>query len=184
MRPILDSQELARPPDPDDPQETDLWLGSYHPLTMVPAFLTSGLLTAGIALAAWLNWNDDLGTAALVWHLALAATAAVWLDKLFRFAWRCLSINYRLTTRRLYRDRGFRNPADGVLDLADIIRVDVERDAWSRWIGIGAIVVQGISSTLRLEGVRDPDAPAELIQRHARRLRDRRRADMKSAERR
>ena len=66
-----------------------------------------------VALRMGLQRDPDvaLGTIGTLAVALVVATVAVWAFPLFLWVYRSLSYTYRLTTHRLYRDRGFHPPA-------------------------------------------------------------------------
>jgi hypothetical protein len=152
-------------------QETDVWWGAYAGRAMWPSFAVCMALTALIADAAW--WLYDAGApGVLSRYLAYALAAAVWLVQILRWGYRTISINYRLTNRRLFLDRGFRNPGR-VIELDHVVDVKTEIPPLGQLIGIGRIYVVATDGQepMVLEGVRDAESTAELIRTTAARTR-------------
>jgi hypothetical protein len=167
------ADEKAAPQSPasltelDDPfQETDVWWGAYCGRTMVPTFALCMLLSVNISLAFGWFWDDLHLNPQLQWHLAVCLIAAVWIFPLALWIHNTLSRTYRLTTRCLYRDRGFRRPADGQVDLARIKQVRVHFTILQRFLGVGRIIVDtDAAKPFVLDGVYDPEPVARLIRR-------------------
>ena len=146
---------------PELTAEVDAWWGSYSMATMVPSLLVCLLLTA---LIAWAGWAFVPRGYVQVTVLGLAA--AVWLVQGVRWAQRVFGYNYRLTTRRVYADRGFVYKGYAAIDLAKVARV-LEKRTWTeRLLGVGQVWVIPDDTTkppLVLEGVRRPKAVADRI---------------------
>lgn len=150
------------PPRADHEEEVDIWWGAYSIRTMVPTFILCGILTAGIILLAVLLWEE--AHPQVIWHATMGLVIAVWIYALARCAYRMAALNYRLTTHHLFRDRGFRQPDDGVVLLARVRQVVVERNAWEQLLGIGKVrILADHEEPLVLEGVRHPEVIAEEI---------------------
>jgi hypothetical protein len=154
-------------------QEVDVWMGAYSGRALWPSFLACGLLTAALAGGAWYLWAVHQADPFLMKYLVYALATALWLYQLGRWAYRTVSRTYRLTTRHLYRDRGFQYPADGSVALSRVAAVRVDRTPLERLIGVGRVrvSVEGQPEALVLEGVYDPERVAHLIRetvRHAR----------------
>ena len=115
-------------------------------------------------LIAWGGWL--LLPPGFVKGTVLGLASLVWLVQGVRWAYRIFSYNYRLTTRRLYVDRGFLYLDFAALDLAAVGRVLVRRSWSDRLLGVGQVcVVPGETGKvpLVLDGVRHPEAIAERV---------------------
>jgi membrane protein YdbS with pleckstrin-like domain len=141
-------------------QETDVWWGSYSGWTMLPSLLICIALTLAIIGGAWtfverrhLQWT--------IWSLV----GTVWLVQGTRWALRVFGHTYRLTTRRLFIQRGHFWQRRFQIKLADVQQVKVKRSPWSRWTGVGRIVIFPAhgASPVALEGVRQPEHAAARI---------------------
>jgi hypothetical protein len=145
----------------DATQECDLWWGSYAGRTMLPSFLVCLLLTGGIA------WFGFAIARPMAQTIILGASGVVWLVQLARWSHRYFSFNYRLTTRRVFIDRGFLFPDRLQVELGAIVRTDMAQDRFEKLMGIGKVRLQlrdkghGI---LVLAGVADPQAVVGRIE--------------------
>lgn len=156
----------------DGVQEVDIWWGAYSIRAMVPTFVLCALLSAAIIVLASVLWDEDHPQ--IIWHTAMVMVIAVWIYAFSRCAYLMAALNYRLTTHHLFRDRGFRQPADGSVALAEIRQVLVERNAWEHLLGIGKVrVLADKHEPLILEGLRHPELIAEEIRRSIERARKR-----------
>ncbi len=116
-----------------------------------------------IAVALYLGaWH---GGSSLVRYSAHAVIGTLWLIQLGRWAYRVVAINYRLTTRHLYIERGFRHPGKPGIELAQVRQALVARGRLERWLGVGriCIFVRKAETPVVLEGVRDPERIALKI---------------------
>jgi hypothetical protein len=169
--PRLSEEDLVIPAGPADAdQETDVWWGAYAGRTFAPVFAFCTLLSVNVSLAVGWYWDEEYPQ--LMWHLAVLLVVAVWAFPLALWIHRTLSRTYRLTTHFLYRNRGFRRPADGHAELRRIARVYVKYALLQRLVGVGRIVaeVEG-GAPLVLDGVHNPEPIADLIRRWSARAR-------------
>jgi len=145
-------------------EEVDVWWGSYAARTLTPSFVLCGLFSvAVIGVALYLGaWH---GGSSLVRYSAHAVIGTLWLIQLGRWAYRVVAINYRLTTRHLYIERGFRHPGKPGIELAQVRQALVARGRLERWLGVGriCIFVRKAETPVVLEGVRDPERIALKI---------------------
>jgi hypothetical protein len=169
--------ELAGLPVSVTDQETDLWWDSYSGWTMLPSFLVCLGLTA---LIFWLVLRY-LPHRELAQATILGASGAVWLAQLTRWGFRFFGYSYRLTTRRLFHDVGFRYSDRQQVDLAAIADVRVERKRLDSLIGVGRLKISFVDSRrppLILEGLRQPERAAELIRQACKKVRQGRSAEV------
>jgi membrane protein YdbS with pleckstrin-like domain len=163
-------------PGGESEQEVDVWWGAYSGRAIIPTALLCTVLSVNIALLAGWVWDKDQAPPQLLWHLTALLVVLVWAFPLLLCGYRAVAFNYRLTTHRLFRDRGFRHPpADGAVDLAEVTAVRVAYPPLGRLYGVGTIEVEaeGARRPLVLIGVSEPERVAELVRRGARRARER-----------
>src|SRR5260370_3440080 len=160
---------LEAPGPQEQAEEVDVWWGSYAARTLTPSFIVCGLVTL-LVLGAALHLGAWNGTA-LVRYSAHGLIVTIWLIQLGRWVYRVVAINYRLTTRHLYVEHGFRHPGQPGIDLAHVRQVLIERGQLERWLGVGriCILMQGGEAPIVLEGVRDPERIANEIRKQANR---------------
>jgi len=142
----------------DENQEVDVWWGSYAGRTMWPSFLVCLGLTGLIILFAWIN--VDRGQLKLT---ILGLSAGVWLIQLGRFAYRYFGFTYRLTSKRLFRNRS-RQPLQ--VFLTDVGEVSVEQNGFEKLVGVGRVFITFSDKTrppVVLEGIAKPKQVIELI---------------------
>jgi membrane protein YdbS with pleckstrin-like domain len=154
----IPSRKTARPAE-----EVDVWWGAYAGRTMAPHFVACAVATLLILIMAWSigAWRG----AAVVRYGAELLVAGIWLAQTAVWIYRMLAINYRLTTRHLYCERGFSHPGRPGIDLGHIVSVAMTQGPVERWLGVGrvSITITGISSPLILEGVRHPESVVAQI---------------------
>lgn len=163
-------------PDVDPDQELDVWWGAYAGRAMLFSFTLCALLTLAVAAGGWYFWHVRGQSAYFMRHVVLGLTGAIWFVQGLRWAYRTVSINYRLTTHRLFRDRGFHNPTAGTVILERVTDVAVEpRTALEQLVHVGRIRVTSEDDTppLVLEGVYQPEHVAAEIRRQVQRARER-----------
>jgi hypothetical protein len=157
--------------DADAHQEHDVWWGSYSGRAMLPSFLVCAVLTLGIVVGAWC-WYRMFGNGDAMRYTAYGLVGPVWLFQLLRWLYRVTCLNYRLTSRRMFRTRGFLYPPDEAVQLVDVNRVTVEQTPWERKLKIGSIRLmrdrKGVPP-MELKGVRHPEWVAAEIQHWAQR---------------
>jgi hypothetical protein len=175
--PAAEANPVATEPSPaavgpaDADEETDVWWGSFSGRTMAPSWVVCVLLTALIAWGAW-----ALVPRAYVQGTILGLGGALWLVQLARWGHRIFGYNYRLTTRRLFRDRGFLYKGFAALELTAVSRVLVKRSWSDRLVDVGQIWILPEEKTkepLVLDGVRKPLVVAELFRRQVQAVRAR-----------
>jgi hypothetical protein len=147
----------------------DVWWGSYAFRAVLPIFLGWLVLTALIAWGSWLlvpqGWKRlaFLGLGSVLWG-ALA----------IRFFQRFFGFNYRLTTHRLFVDRGVLRPGTIRVALEDISHVSVQQFGLNNLTRLGRIqIVREDKNQVVLEGVREPAKVVELIRSWVQKARER-----------
>jgi hypothetical protein len=149
----------------DDHQETDIWWGSYAGRTMTPSYIVCALLTGMVIWGVWLFWPKDEVRPYLERYTTYILIGAIWVFQLIRWGYRIVGIDYRLTTRRLFCQRGFRT-ATAAINLTDIATIRVERGLLDNYLKVGRLRVVPIDNSrppILLEGVYNPDQIAALI---------------------
>ena len=147
-------------------EEEDIWWGSYSTWTMIPSLVVCVLLTGLIAWGAW-----RLVPHGFLQTTVIGLAGAVWLVQGVRWGYRVFGYNYRLTTRRVFADRGFLYQDFAALELNSVAQVLVKRKGLDLLLGVGQVWIvpeDRSKPALVLEGVRDPGAIAvrlrELVQ--------------------
>jgi len=157
---------MARPTEPDDPAEPDLYWAGHSGWAMLPGLVIGAALSAVVMLAA-----PSLGS--LV-DLAPDTTAFVrfwlilvgWIVAGLVWSYRGASFVYRLTPRHLYVEFGRLYRPVPPIRLADV--TDIERRAWPlrRLFGVGAVVVHAVDRPpVFLGGVFRPHQFADAVRR-------------------
>lgn len=156
---MISMDDLDREPPKPAAQETDVWWGAYSGWTLLPSLLVCVALTAAIVWGEWM-FVERRHMQWTFWSLA----GLVWLVQLVRLSRRAFGINYRLTTKRLFREKGHWRASLAWVDVADIVDVSVRPVPLGKWIGIGNVVVHtGDDKRFVLKGVSRPHEVARLI---------------------
>ena len=145
-------------------EEHEIWWSSFAGR----ALWRSSLACILIGLAAYLGSFVPTGfrRSAFLRYGLEALIALLWLLQVLRWLYHKTAMNYRMTNRRLFRDKGFGNLRHLQIELTQVAQVVVRRRFLERWLGIGTVeVIPGDSSipVLIFEGVRDPDNVAIAI---------------------
>lgn len=160
--------------DPAD--EEDLWVGRTswkHYTGRLALWLLANAFFAGfvIWLAPRWEWLD-------FWR-GVTMVAAVFVLSGLEFAGRRVLLRiidhrYRLTTQRLFIERGILNRT---IDQTELIRVDdvrLHKTLFDRIMGLGSVTIVSTDATDQetlLEGIYEPEKVAEAIRTHMRTLR-------------
>ncbi len=161
--------QRGRQTDLDPESEEDLWQGRsswkfYADLILVAAGWT---VIAGIVwftTPRWLGW--------IVVFMALAG----WVYVAGRVVHGLLNYHYRLTTQRLFIERGV---LSRTIDQAELIRIDdvrIHKTLLNRMTGVGSVELFSTDASDRqvtIWGVEKPEELAESIRDRMRRLRQR-----------
>lgn len=162
-----DLPELAEraplPPVPAAGEEVDVWWGAYAGRTLLPAVLTAVAATVVLAVAARLLGRIYQLPPTSARYLTEAVGGVLWLVLASRWLARLVTLNYRLTTRRLFVQRGFYGGPPPGIPLTRIEHVTVAQAPAEHWLGVGRVLVMADGTTTVLEGVRHPKHVAALI---------------------
>jgi len=164
-------QPRIRPAPAEPEAEVELWWDGYSGWTMVPDFAVCAFLTAVMISVAWYLHSEENVPADRARYIVYGLAAAIWFMQLYRWARRLATLNYRLTTRRLFHCRGLGVNRVQALALADITLVRVEQSHLQRHLGVGQVQVKTATAALDLIGVREPHRIAALIERQVQRAR-------------
>lgn len=155
--------------------EQDLWVGRTHwkyYAGRVVLWLVSVVLLA--ALLVWLSGRVTWLTtgSALLWTAVVGVVAG--LIVIGGVLIKVLSSRYRLTTQRLFIERGLLSIT---IDHTELIRVDdvrISKTLLNRMLGVGTVTVLSTDVSDKqtaLVGVERPEEVAEHIRKHMRALR-------------
>lgn len=151
------------------PNEDELWSGTYSPKAMVgPAVGLAVLTVVGIAIGA-LAGGGLLVVIALAMVLWAILGLVVW--------YRRLSVRYRLTTYRFFHETGLLSRTRNRIEVIDINDVTLQQGLIERMFNVGTIHIQSSDIThpdLYLPGIEDVGRVTDLIDNTRRAERQRR----------
>ena len=159
----------------DPGAETELWVGRTHwkhYAGRLVLWVASNVLVAG--LLAWLASRVDWLAAGGVFWAVVAVLVVSGVVVVGRVFVRILGHRYRLTTQRLFIERGILSQT---VDQTELIRVDdvrLYKSFLDRMFGLGSVAVLSTDATDReilIEGIREPGKVAEAIRTHMRVMR-------------
>lgn len=152
-------------PDPAA-EEVDLWWGGPDIRRLIPVILRTIGLNGGLIVAAWVYWCTGLMPAGMIRSVIHILSGLLWAYQLSRWLYLSAAISFRLTTRRLYGERGFFPARHAVIDLERIASVGVEQHGLDRWLGLGWIRLElreEPTEPLFMRGIYHPEQVATLI---------------------
>jgi membrane protein YdbS with pleckstrin-like domain len=141
-----------------DEVETTLWEGDFAPKAMVGDWIGAGVVTLALVIGSFYagQWQ---------WYV-LAVIPLVWLAVLLKLATHKLGVHYRLTTQRLFHEKGVLSRTTNRIETIDIDDVTVEQGPVERMMGVGNIRVTSSDRTdpeLVIRGIDDPRTVSALI---------------------
>ena len=117
---------------PDDP-EHDLWKGGFSPKAMIFYWLLAGVVTI-VAIVAGIVANN-----AVVWIIGIAVAFSLWLAFALYLLYQRLSVEYQLTTQRLFHRKGILARVTNRVEVIDIDDVQFSQNLVERFLGVGTI---------------------------------------------
>ena len=154
--------------------EQDLWAGRMHWHNAIGRVLFWLLLNLGFLIAAWKAPRPEwLTQSRLVWTV-LGLFAITTIVMLGNIVIRILQTRYRLTTQRLFIERGI---LSRTMDQTELIRVDdvrMQQSFINRIFQIGTVQMMTTDVTDKavvIDGIKDPIRVSELIRQQMRLLR-------------
>jgi len=153
--------------DPD--AEDELWQGR----TSWKHFTDLILVAGGWSLVAAFVWFK--ASAAIGW-VAVGVSVVGWAYVLGRILFAMLNYRYRLTTQRLFIEKGI---LSSTIDQTELIRVDdlrIYKSFLNRVMGLGTIEIFSTDASDRrvlILGIENPDELADSVRERMRRLRQR-----------
>jgi hypothetical protein len=162
----------SRPSNTKLENETDVHRRSLDGAALLPSTVGLGLLTLGMVTLA-----KPFVPARFVTELISLPILALWTGLIIFGGYRMWAYRYRMTSHRLFRERGRLYPADEPLELSLISKVEVRQSRLQDWLDVGDVIVTPEESSGRppfeLTGVRWPEKLAALIETTAAAGRDR-----------
>ncbi len=161
--------------EPQPPNETDLWQGRTHWKHFagrLMLWVAANIVAAG--LVGWLASSSEVFTAAYAAGLILLIVFLSGTVVVGRILIVILSRHYRLTSQRLFVERGV---LSRTIDQTELIRVDdvrIHKSVIDRLFGLGSITIVSTDASepvILIEGVVDADTVAEAVRTNMRALR-------------
>ena len=161
----------------DTGAELEIWVGRTHwkhYAGRLVVWITCNVLFA--AAVAWIAARFDQLTSTIAFWLIACVLLASGVLVIGRVVLIILSHRYRVTSQRLFIERGILSQT---VDQTELIRVDdvrLYKSILDRMFGLGSVAVVSTDATdkeILLEGVPEPDKVAESIRSNMRTLRQR-----------
>ncbi|MCP4247898.1 MAG: PH domain-containing protein [bacterium] len=155
--------------------ESEIWIGRTHwkhYAGRISLWLLANVLL--IILIAWAASRFDWLTGGIAFWITLVVALISGALILGRVALVILGNRYRVTSQRLFIERGILSQT---VDQTELIRVDdvrLHKTMIDRLFGLGSIQILGTDTTdreIRIEGIADPETVAEAIRTNMRTLR-------------
>ena len=160
------------PPPPLEP-EVDVWSGRYSALADGASWILWALYAGSLTFVAlkwltlaepWMRWT--------YWGAVFLPAAAIGVVSLFRR----ISIRYRLTSHRLFREIGVLSRRITEIELLRIDDLSVSQNIMQRIFGVGVVTLLTSDSSdpkVVIAGIRDPIEVKEHIRTHVQKRRGR-----------
>lgn len=165
---IPETQRGARDMAPESP----LWTGRTHWKHFAGWILWALLINVVVALAMWQAVAHNLFTQPNTpWWIVGGVAAASFLWLALRIGLSILSQRYRLTSQRLFIERGILSQTVDQLELVRVDDVRITKSLLNRIFGTGTVTVMTTDATdrqIQLIGVRHPEDIAEAVRTHVR----------------
>ena len=164
------AQQAPKPAGPPEPEET-LWAGRFSGKAHTHRWVFYGLYAGGlIALRVAFPSALSLGRWWILPAIILAPAPVIYLLTL----WKKLTVRYRLTSYRFFRETGLLRRKISELELIRVDDVEVSQTFTDRLLGIGTITLittDATDSRLVLEGIVHPVEVKEQIRSYVRKRR-------------
>lgn len=158
---------LAPPPPAAAEPEEEVWTGRYSGKAVAHWWIFWFLWTVGLSYLYAMVLKERPPYALYVYLGLIAAPA---LAILWHIAIRKLTLKYRLTSHRFFRESGFISRDIAELELIRVDDVSVRQNILQRIFNVGAVTILSSDATdprLLVEGIHDPIRAKELIRNHA-----------------
>jgi membrane protein YdbS with pleckstrin-like domain len=138
-------EAMAASRGPADEVEADIWEGTFSPKSMIGTWIAVGFLTiAAIVLGVLLQ------PTAAVWGWIALGVVLLWAFVGLLLAYRRFSVRYRLTSQRLFHERGLLRRVIDRVENIDMDDITFEQGPIERMLGVGSIRIKSSDRT-------DPD---------------------------
>ena len=139
---------------------------------MIPIWIGAGLITLLVIIGA-----IAIGFSATMWLWIFLGIFLAWLGLLFRLWYKRLDVKYRVTTQRLFHEKGILRRATDRVEIIDIDDVRFEQGLVDRFTGVGKIRITSSDRTdpeLVMFGIENAKEVADKIDKARRKERVRR----------
>lgn len=126
-----------RPGTGGDDTEQEIWTGTYSPKAMTGVWVVLGLVTIAGLVVGGLQGLDGM-----MWSILIGIIVLAWLVSLAVLLVRRLGIKYRLTSQRLFHERGV---ITRQIDRIEVIKMDdvtCKQGLLERMLGTGSIKIE------------------------------------------
>jgi membrane protein YdbS with pleckstrin-like domain len=154
----------------NQPNEQDLWSGTYSPKAMAGSAIGLGILTVIAIIVGFLVPPAGIVVAGI-------AAVIAWVAFGLMLLYRRLSVRYRLTTYRFFHEAGLLNRTRNRIEVIDINDVTLQQGLIDRMFNVGTIHIQSSDVTdpdLYLPGIEEVGRVTDLIDNTRRAERQRR----------
>ena len=144
---------------PDDP-EHDLWKGGFSPKAMIFYWLIAGVATIAALVAGIFAAHP------VVWIIGIALAFSLWTAFALYLLYQRLSVEYQLTTQRLFHRKGILARVTNRVEVIDIDDVQFSQNLVERFLGIGTIRILSTDLSdpkLIMIGIDDVKNVADII---------------------
>jgi membrane protein YdbS with pleckstrin-like domain len=167
----LQEAVAARRNAPDEP-EKDLWQGTYSSKAMVGMWVLCGAITIVLLIVGGLWFRNRW-----LWLGLVSVILLMWLYAAASFAYRRLSVRYRLTSRRFFHEKGILRHVTDRIEVIDMDDIAFEQSIIDRLVGVGTIrisssdrsdpvlVISGIENVKEVAGMIDEARLSERMRR-------------------
>jgi membrane protein YdbS with pleckstrin-like domain len=154
----------------NQPAEDDLWVGTYSPKAMAGPAIGLAILTV-IAIVVG-TFVPPIG-----WMVAGIGAVVAWLVLAFVVLYRQKTVNYRLTTFRLFHESGLLARTRDRIEVIDINDVNLSQGILERMFNVGTIHIDSSDKShpnFNMLGIENVRAVADLVDNTRRAERQRR----------
>lgn len=151
----------AKQAGPEGDPENDLWAGSFSHLAMIGTWVGGVVMTVAVIVLGLLA--SAPGGA---WLWILVGIASMWLVMAALYAYRRLSVHYRLSTQRLITESGILWRTVDRVELIDVDDVTYRQGPIERLLGVGTILISSSDRTtpeLTMPGIENVREVADTI---------------------
>jgi uncharacterized membrane protein YdbT with pleckstrin-like domain len=154
----------------NQPTEDDLWVGTYSAKAMAGPAIGLGILSVlGIVIGSFV---PPLG-----WAVAGIAALLAWAILALVVVYRRMTVNYRLTTFRLFHESGLLARTRDRIEVIDINDVNLSQGILERMFNVGTVHIDSSDKShphFEMIGIENVRAVADLVDNTRRAERQRR----------